>query len=85
MEQKKTHLNSDIIAQNIEMRMDKISAGDLPFAAAAELLSEIKNYVARLNSAEAERYTPYVEAMQERIERHYLIYGLNNEQRPKDL
>ena len=84
MEEKKTRLNDAIIAKNIEIRMDKISAGDLPFAAAAELLNEIKGLIAKLEPSVAVSYTPYIDMMQERVARHYLINGLNNEDAIKD-
>ena len=77
--EKLTRLNDDMIASQIEHKMDQISAGDLSFNAAAAMLNEIKGLVARLDSETAQSYYLYLDILQQRVERHYLINGLNNE------
>lgn len=77
--EKLTRLNDDMIASQIEHKMDQISAGDLSFNAAAAMLNEIKGLVARLDPETAQSYYLYLDMLQQRVERHYLINGLNNE------
>ena len=73
---KLTKLNDDIIAGKIESKMDQISAGELSFQAAVAMLNEVKGLIGQLDAETAESYTMYLDMLQERVARYYLINGL---------